>query len=137
MKVGIDTNVLVYYLDENSPFHAECRSKLTSLVESRQAVITQQNLIELAAVLTRKGVGLSETQYLMKGFADSIPVIRPTQLSFDLFFRFLDAGCKRGVALFDLYLAAIFISHRVTSLYTYNEKDFRDIEGLEIWKAGS
>ena len=123
------------FLDEDSPHHAECRKKLTTLVQSRQAVIAQQNLLELAVVLTRKGVSLSETQFLVKGFVDSIPVIRPTQPSFDLFFRLLDTVSKRGVALFDLYLAATFISHRITSLYTYNEKDFRDIKGLEFWKT--
>lgn len=137
MKVGIDTNVLVYYLDKDSPYHSECRKELASLVESRQAVITQQNLVELAVVLTRKGVSLSETQFLVKSFFDSVPVIRPTQLSFDLFLRLLDRGSGKGVALFDLYLAATFISHRITLLYTYNEKNFRDIEGLKIWEAVS
>jgi len=134
MKVGIDTNVLVYFLDEDSPFHLECRKNLACLVESQQAVVAQQNLVELAVILTKKGVSNKETQFIVRGFLNSIPVIKPTLLSFDYFLNLLGRTSKRGVVLFDLYLAATLMSHRVTSLYTYNEKDFRNIDGIEIWK---
>jgi len=41
----------------------------------------------------------------------------------------------RGKRIFDLYLAATYLSHKVFFLYTYNVKDFEGVEGLRLWPA--
>jgi len=134
MRVGIDTNILVYYVDMDSPFHNECRECLERLVKSQRAILTQQNLVELAVVLTRMGVSPEQSNDYVQGFADSIPVLRPTLKTLRIFFDLLEKTLKKGVVLFDLYLAATLTSNEVNSLYTYNEKDFKDIKALKIWK---
>ena len=135
MKVGIDTNVMIYYLDRDSPFHEECRKNLTTLVESQRAVLAQQNLVELAVVLNRRGVSLEQSEIYVGSFADSIPVLRPTLTTLKTFLNLLKKTPKKSIALFDLYFAATLISNQVNILYTYNEKDFSNIKDLKMWKA--
>ena len=137
MRVGIDTNILVYYLDSDSPFHEKCRENLMQLVKSQRAVLTQQNLVELAVVLTRTGVSLEQSGIYVQGFSDSMPVVRPTLTTLKIFLNLLEDTLKKGVVLFDLYLAATLTSNEINSIYTYNNKDFKDIKTLKFWEGRS
>ncbi len=134
MKVGIDTNVLFYSLNKDNPFHEEARKNLAMLVENQSAVLTQQNLVELAAALTRRGVTPEATENYLRNFAEAMPLLRPTTKTIELFLEQLKNKSVKGARLFDLYLAATLISNGVNQLYTYNEKDFLGIEGFYIWK---
>ena len=134
MKVGIDTNVLFYSLNKDSPFHEEARENLAMLVEEQSAVLTQQNLVELVAILTRRGVTSEITRNYLYIFAEAMPVLKPTAKTVDLFLKQIEKKPVKGAKVFDLYLAATLISNGVNLLYTYNEKDFAGIEGLHLWK---
>ena len=133
MKVGVDTNVLFYALNKETPFHQEARENLALLVEKGQAVIAQQNLVELAVTLTKRGITPQEASGYAKYFIEIMPIVRPTVKTLALFLDCIDNLPLRGVKLFDLYLALTFISNGVDYLYTYNKKDFQDIEGLKFW----
>ncbi|MEW6002947.1 MAG: PIN domain-containing protein [Nitrospirota bacterium] len=51
----IDTNILVYANNVDSPFHSKCKGLVEEAVNgSIQAAISIQNLIELYAVITDK-----------------------------------------------------------------------------------
>ena len=136
MKIGIDTNVLFYFLDRDSPFHTEARETLTGLVEKQSAVATQQNLVELAAALTKRGVPSQATKKYVQAFMETIPVLRPAAETVRLFLSEMEGKSIKGARLFDLYLAATLVSNGVEFLYTYNEKDFSDISGLKVWRPG-
>ena len=68
MKIGVDTNVLFYFLNKDSPFHEDARKNLILLIEKQTAVITQQNIIELTVVLTRRGVSIEITKKISSKF---------------------------------------------------------------------
>ena len=86
MKVGIDTNVLFYFLNKDSPFHEDARKNLISLIEKQSAVITQQNIIELTVVLTRRGVSIEMTKEYLQNFIEVMPVLKPTADTIKIFF---------------------------------------------------
>ena len=134
MKVGIDTNVLFYSLNKDNPFHREARENLATLVENCSAVITQQNLVELAAALTKRGTTPKEAEKHIRNFAEAIPVLKPIAETLDLLLDRMKDSTLTGARLFDLYLAVTLMSNGVDHLYTYNERDFRNIEGLSLWK---
>jgi len=134
MKVGIDTNVLFYFLNKDSPFHEDARKNLISLIEKQSAVITQQNIIELTVVLTRRGVSIEMTKEYLQNFIEVMPVLKPTADTIKIFFEQLNKKPVKGVKLFDLYLASTLLSNGVNMLYTYNKKDFIGIENLRIWE---
>ena len=137
MRIGIDTNVLFYSLNRSNPYHVEARETLAKLVEKQSAVVTQQNLVELAAALTRRGVPPGAAVKYARGFLEAIPVLRPTTETIGVFLKEMESKSPIGVRLFDLYLATTLISNGVELLYTYNEKDFSGISGLKVWKPGA
>ncbi len=112
------------FLNKDNPFHEEARDNLTMLVEEQSAVLTQQNLIELTAVLTRRGITTEETENYVKSFAEVMLVLRPTVKAVDLFLDQMKKHAVKGAKVFDLYLAATLRSNGISLLYTYNEKDF-------------
>lgn len=51
----LDTNILVYANNEDSPFHIPCKTLVEKAISSQiRAAIAIQNLIELYAVITDK-----------------------------------------------------------------------------------
>lgn len=136
MKVGIDTNVLFYSLNRDNPFHREARENLAILVEKQSAVLTQQNLVELASALTRRGVPSKTAERHLRDLAEAIPVLKPTAETLRFFLDKMKDSSVTGARLFDLYLTATLMSNGVDHFYTYNERDFQNIEGLHIWRAG-
>jgi len=104
------------------------------LVKSQRAVLTQQNLVELAVVLTRTGLNSEQSGVYVQGFSDSMPIVRPTLTTLKIFLNLLEDTSKKGIVLFDLYLAATLTSNEIDSIYTYNNKDFKDIKTLKLWK---
>ncbi len=134
MKIGVDTNVLFYFLNKDNPFHEEVRNTLPILVQNQWAVITQQNLIELSAVLTRRGLRIEEAEMYLRSFAEVIPVLRPTHATIEIFLKQIKKRSVKGAKVFDIYLVATLLSNKVTTLYTYNEKDFIEIEEISLWK---
>jgi|GEM_PF-1456812 len=137
MRIGVDTNVLFYFLDKDSPFHAETRKALAGLVEKQSAVVTQQNLVELAATLTRRGVPPAAAGKYVHGFMETIRVLRPTTDTVKIFLSEMEGRSSKGARLFALYLAATLMSNGVELFYTYNEKDFSGISGLKVWRPGA
>ena len=87
MLIGIDTCVLVYFVDKGNPYHEEAKAALGKLMESGKATITPQNL----------------------------------------------SGIK-GYKLFDTFLAATYLSNGITTIYTYNTKDFERLGAIRVWK---
>jgi predicted nucleic acid-binding protein len=55
-KVFIDTNILVYLVNENSDFHEEVANRFETLAEDYELWISRQILREYAVVMTRAGV---------------------------------------------------------------------------------
>jgi len=134
MKIGVDTNVLFYFLNKDSPFHEDARKNLILLIEKQTAVITQQNIIELTVVLTRRGVSIEITKKYLQNFIEVMPVLKPTSDTIKIFLEQLNKKPVKGIKLFDLYLASTLLSNGVNMLYTYNKKDFIGIENLRIWE---
>ncbi len=85
------------FLNKDNPFHEEARDNLAMLVEEQSAVLTQQNLIELTAVLTRRGVTSEETKNYLRSFAEVMPLLRLTVKTVDLFLEQMKKkSCKGG-----------------------------------------
>jgi len=55
MRIGVDTNVFYYAVNEESPYHEEALQNLEHLLKHEVPVTTQQNLLELAVALGRRG----------------------------------------------------------------------------------
>ena len=135
----VDTNVLVYLLQSESPFHTHTRSRLASLhSEGFRFVISHQVLRELAVVLTHPNLlpALSHEQVIgrLRDFQQRYLVLTETVESHNLWLALLGRHRLRGKVIHDANLVATMLAHQVTSLLTNNARDFAVFapEGLTV-----
>jgi len=136
----LDTNVLVYAADENSPFFERSRSLLERGLAGESALcVSLQNLSEFFAIVTdEKRVDNPRTQeealeevkkYLQSGRIGKIYQESATgEVMLDLMKRY---PIKRQ-EIFDLQLVATMLSNQISRIYTFNRDDFLKFTELEV-----
>ncbi len=136
----LDTNVIVYAADEDSPFHgAACSLRERGLAEKVSLCICPQILSEFYAIVTdpkrvRSPISQREALVEMEKYyqAESILKIYPgpdiIQWTLDLLARYEVSKQE----IFDLQLVATMLSNSVTRLYTYNQSDFSKFKEIEV-----
>jgi predicted nucleic acid-binding protein len=136
----LDTNVLVYAADVNSPFFERSRSLLErALAGESDLCVSLQNLSEFFAIVTdRKRVDNPRTQeealeelkkYLQSERIGKIYQDSATgEVMLDLMKRY---PIKRQ-EIFDLQLVATMLSNRVNRIYTFNRDDFLKFSEIEV-----
>jgi len=77
------------------------RDTLARLAKHQSAVISQQNLVELVAALTKKGVSPGDATMYAENLQKPMPVMRPTG-----FLKGMKGKPLRGAKVFGFYLAA-------------------------------
>ena len=129
-----DTNILIYNQDKNSQFFniaSEWHNK--ALSGEINAVISSQNLLEFAAVmtnpnkithpLTQKLAALEINKYFA---TDQFEIIYPNNETIKAFSALLKKyPMKNPIQIFDLFLVATMISNEIYQILTLNRQDFR------------
>lgn len=129
----LDTNVLVYSVDRESPFYGAARSIIEDGIQQGvELVVAHQNLLEFVAVLTR-GHGISVRQVLKdaESFSAQLRVIAPLPTSLATYVE-LARVAKKHLYSFDIYLAATMRDNGVERIVTGNPKDFQGLGLAEV-----
>ncbi|MGE5579939.1 MAG: type II toxin-antitoxin system VapC family toxin [Bacillota bacterium] len=126
----IDTNVLVYSLQEDAPQHGASRR----LIEAAQAgnplaCVFHQNLLEFFAVITdprrlENPATTAEALDLLEQFGTMLPVLQPSSDSLSRLTSLAPGLEVRGQQIFDCHLVAQMIEAGLETICTYNTKDF-------------
>lgn len=129
----VDTNILVYSVNQKSPHYSRARKLLEDgLEQGISFVVAHQNLIEFIAVLTRAyAVKLKNALLDAESFAARFEVIVPLPATFERYARLVQKA-KQTLYPFDLYLAATMLDNGVERIITANPKDFHDIGLKEV-----
>jgi len=133
-KALIDSNILVYAFDTSDvKKYNDADSFLLSAIESRNAVLSVQNLAEFYVNITRakKGVkGLTQefAGEVVQRFTEAFPII-----SYDgktvLDAIVLQMDC--GIHFWDALLASTMLANNIRVIYTENTKDFSKVSGIK------
>jgi len=135
----IDTNVFVYAINKDAPFHKESYNIVNAGISgSVNLCTTTNNLLEFFAIVTDKRRienPLSEesalevvqilinseieiinigTQDVIKSMGSSVKISKSSQF------------------IFDLVIAAAMLNNEVQKIITYNKKDFKKIPNIKI-----
>ncbi|MEX1212438.1 MAG: type II toxin-antitoxin system VapC family toxin [Balneolaceae bacterium] len=132
-KLLVDTNVLIYGIDQDSQFYERARIILDS--SNQELTTTSKNISEFLAVVTKAhGYGLSTTIALeiLHEIIEGMEVLYPSHESMAIFLDLLDRHQVNGKNIHDLEIAGIAIAHGVIELATFNTKDFETIEELRL-----
>jgi predicted nucleic acid-binding protein len=132
-KILIDTNILVYGIDEDSSFFKRARKLLEQ--EKYQLVTTSKNLIEFLTVITKpSGYSLSNDTALeiVEEIIQGIEIVYPTQESMAIFLDFMTRYQPRGLKVHDFEIISIGLANGIHEVATFNTKDFKSVKEISL-----
>ena len=129
----VDTNILVYANNEDSPFHIICKALVEKAISSQmRAAIAIQNLIELYAVITDKRkvehpLSPLKAKEIIDFYKDqeAIQRITPTSQTFNTVTELIAKHKPKAQSIFDYLLVATMIDNGVYEIYTANSDHFK------------
>jgi predicted nucleic acid-binding protein len=133
-KILLDTNVLIYALDNKSQFHSACQNLLLST--EILCFTTSKNLSEYLAVVTRlpkNPLPIETAVKAMIALLENVTLLHSTQSSMAIFRDLLLKHRPTGLKIHDYEIAGIALSQGITTIATYNERDFKDISEIRVF----
>jgi len=134
-KLLIDTNILVYGIDQESKFFEQSRNILDH--SNRQLVTTSKNLLEFLSVVTRSSGYDLPTDLALEILDDIIggfEVIYPNQNSLALFLELMERYQPTGLKVHDFEIISIGLAAGIHNVATFNIKDFKAVKEIELLK---
>lgn len=132
---GVDTNVLAYLFDQESPFH-HAAMKIIEQAQEKHAelVIIHQNITEFVNVLVEwYHLPIQEATRQAESIVNTdVTLIHPLPTTIRTFLRLCRESHLKKKGVFDLYLAATLLDHGVKTLVTNDRRGFEGIRGLRI-----
>ena len=133
-KWVIDSQLMVYGLDEDSPFYPEAQKLFYSIYNGQiEAYCALQNIIETENTLIirykqpiRTVIDKVNNMLEVSRFIIISPLITTYQK-----FHLLIKSIKYNFDLYDHFLAATMLDNGMNRLLTVNTKDFSKIPGIE------
>ena len=139
-KILLDTNILIYGLDDQSPFYKSCKKILEDGFSSNEKLfyIPDKVLYELFRIFTSKAfskkISPKEAQSAFDYFATSSAYekIFPTENTLSLVSELLKLKPSKNKNIFDLVVTALALENSIETIYTKNTKDFPELPNLRI-----
>lgn len=133
----VDTNILVYSVNLDSPFHQKAESFLKNGLTKKLIFLTPQVVLELYNVISSpkftSPLKPSAIKKIMNFFSNqaSFPYISPKEKTFQkAIIIALQAKSFGKQKIFDAYLAATCLDNQIKIIYTHNPKDFTFYSGI-------
>lgn len=132
MKILIDTNLLIYAVDEDSRYCEKSREILFN--PAYELYTTSKNIAEFLSVITRyaKAISIEDALSAVNDFARFITILFPDDKSFLLYKKLLMRYKAHGLAVHDVEIASIAIAHHISAIATFNAKDFDFIKEIHL-----
>jgi predicted nucleic acid-binding protein len=132
-KILVDTNVLVYAVDEDSKFH----NKSLSLIQNTNYDLytTSKNLSEFLVVLTKSTAVTLTVKDILKSFNAIIShftVLYPSPKSYKMFTKLLSKYNPKGLIIHDFEIMSIVLAHEISQIATMNVVDFKRVEEIQL-----
>lgn len=126
----LDTNILIYSNQPESPFHKTVSERLLTLAKENELVVCPQVLYELYVVATKpadkNGLGLSSPQVLqkLKDITDTYTFINDPDNLFFEWHSMMTAFAIAGKSAHNARLVAFMRVHNIEHIYSMNAKHF-------------
>ncbi|MBI1939499.1 MAG: PIN domain-containing protein [Ignavibacteriales bacterium] len=133
-SVLLDTNILLYSIDEESKYFKSVQELLTD--NSINFFTTSKNISEFISVVTRlpnSSISTREALRIIEDFKNNFTILYPTEASSIIFYELLNKYSPHGLKIHDYEIISIALSNKIKSIATFNKKDFADIEEIELF----
>jgi predicted nucleic acid-binding protein len=130
-KLLLDTNVLIYCIDKDSKYFNKAN---TIFSEQFELYTTSKNLSEFLSVVTRipNPLSLDDSLVVIEDFVSVMNILYPSEESFSLFKDLLKKYKPTGFQIHDYEILSIGLSNQITTVATFNEKDFKDVNEIKL-----
>jgi len=129
-NILVDTNILIYGIDESSEFHKRSKEILTG--DKFNLFITSKNVSEYFAVCTK----LKIDKEIVLGFYNDIKkntiILYPNDNSIKKFEMLVKKYFPTGNRVYDLEIVSVMLANDVKYLATFNTKDFDNIKEISL-----
>ena len=137
----IDTNVLVYAINKDSQFHIESKNLFEFAMNTNvNAYLSTNNLLEFLAIVTdRKRIenplSVGQAEAVIEIILNSnINIINPDKSSIIKAIEISKELEIKGQKIFDLILVGMMEVNDISTIVTYNTKDFTKIKEIDVIK---
>lgn len=133
----MDANVLVYAINTVAPQHGASRALVRAALDGRvPGVLVPQVLLECFATVSSprripSPVDAPEAWRWVEILRTGLPILELRPEALTLLGQLLASRPVRGSGIFDLFLAAQMRSHGISTICTYNVRDFDRLPGIE------
>jgi predicted nucleic acid-binding protein len=138
----LDTNILVYATQEDSPQHAQAKSlRDRALTGEISACISPQVLSEFFVTITRADhravqhpISCEQAVAEQRKYCESehLHLLHPGPQIMERTFWLLAQYPVTGLRFYDMYLVATMLENDVTRVYTYNTRHFAPFAEVEV-----
>lgn len=132
-KILLDTNILLYAIDNNSPRQRQSQAILNA--DEYTLFTSSKNISELLCAATRGNqpiLNVADTLRVVSYYHKITEILYADERAFQQLKVLLERYQPRGLKVHDYEIAAIALANGITHIATFNSKDFAGIEGLEI-----
>lgn len=131
-KLLLDTNVLIYSIDEGSKYFEKAHNIFS---EQLKLYSTSKNLSEFLSVVTRvpqNPLSLKDALLVVEDFTNVMTILYPSEETFLIFKNLLQKYQPVGLKIHDYEILSIGLANQVTTVATFNEKDFKTVKEIEL-----
>lgn len=132
-KILLDTNVLIYSVDEGSKYFRNAQNLFS---DDFELYTTSKNLSEFLSVVTRipkNPLSLKNALLVIEDFISVMNVIYPSEKSYKVFIDLLRKYQPIGLQIHDFEIVSVGLSNQVSTIATFNEKDFKKVSEIELY----
>lgn len=129
----VDTNILVYGIDQDSQFFSRARDILEST--DNQLFSTSKNLSEFLAVVTRSSgydLNIELALEIMEEIITGITILYPNHELLAIFLELIGRYKPYGINVHDFEIISIGLAHEIDIIATFNTKDFKPFKEVSL-----
>jgi predicted nucleic acid-binding protein len=131
-KLLLDTNVLIYSIDEDSKYFKQAQDIFTKQFE---LYTTSKNISEFLSVITRipkNPLPLEDALLVVEDFINVMAILYPDEESFIIFQSLLRKYKPLELKIHDYEILSIGLANQVNTIATFNEKDFKEVKEIKL-----
>ncbi len=133
-KVLLDTNVLIYSIDEDSKYYSQTKKLIFE--SSSELFTSSKNISEFLSVITRLPgniLSIKNALAVVQDFTDIFTILYPSEASFSIFKKLLQKYQPTGLKIHDFEIISIGLANGISAIATVNIKDFKNISEVELF----
>ena len=129
-KVILDTNILIYYSDRRSKFH---QSTKTYIHKTQDELFMPSKVIaEYFSVCSKLKIPYTEVFRQYYFFKKKCKLIFVTPKSTATLETLIEKYEPLGNQVYDYEIVSVMIANDIDTIFTFNKKDFAEIEEISI-----